>query len=262
MNNVYSVVFKDNGKSYNFKSDLESINRDEYVIVETEKGLQIGKVLTKINSNNSSQYKSILRIASSDDIKQYHDNLKDADIALKKARRMASELNLEMNIIDASFTFDRNQLLFNFISDDRVDFRELAKKIAGIYRTRIELRQIGARDKAREVCGIGPCGRKLCCSSFLKHIDSVTMNMAKNQNLALNPTKINGSCGRLMCCLTYEDDEYSNCQNGMPYVGQTVKIKQGSGKVVWVDILNRKYKVNIDNEIVEVLVDEREKSNK
>ncbi len=257
---IYSVIFKDNGKSYNFKSSIENIKRDVYVIVETEKGLQIGKVISKSDIPMSNQYKSIIRIALDEDIKQYHDNLMESAVALKKARKIAEELNLNMNIIDASYTFDKNQLLFNFISDDRVDFRELAKRIAAIYRTRIELRQIGARDKAREVCGLGSCGRKLCCSSFLKHIDSITMNMAKNQNLALNPTKINGACGRLMCCLTYEDEEYSKCQNGMPYVGQTVKIKEGTGKVVFVDILNRKYKVDLGNETLEIMVDKNEQS--
>ena len=146
----------------------------------------------------------------------------------------------------------KKQLLFNFIADERVDFRELAKRLAGMYKTRIELRQIGARDKARNICGIGQCGRTLCCSTFLNHIDSVTMNMAKNQNIALNPSKINGQCGRLLCCLTYEDEEYARCQNGMPSVGQTVKTDDGSGKVISVDILKRKYKVDIDGNIKEI----------
>ena len=161
-----------------------------------------------------------------------------------------------MNFIDAEFTFDRQQLLLNFYADERVDFRELAKKLAGIYRTRIELRQVGARDKAEQIGGVGPCGRELCCSSFLNHLESVSMNMAKNQNLALNPSKINGCCGRLLCCLAYEDEEYQKCQVGMPNIGQKINTTFGEGVVTSVDILNRKYKVFINNEYKEFYLDE------
>ena len=140
---------------------------------------------------------------------------------------------------------------------ERVDFRELAKKLASVYRTRIELRQIGARDKAEEIGGIGPCGRILCCSNFLTHLDSVSMNMAKNQNLALNPSKINGCCGRLMCCLAYEDAEYSRCQKGMPSVGQKIDTDLGTGIVSSIDILNRRYKVFINGEYKEFELNEK-----
>jgi cell fate regulator YaaT (PSP1 superfamily) len=157
-----------------------------------------------------------------------------------------------MNILDCKFTFNKDQLIIRYFSDDRVDFRELAKKLAASYKTRIELRQIGARDKARTICGIGQCGRTLCCSTFLNHIDSVTMNMAKNQGISLNPNKINGLCGRLLCCLTYEDEEYVRCGKGLPNVGQTVKTDFGKGKVISVDILNRKYKADIDGVIREI----------
>ena len=152
-----------------------------------------------------------------------------------------------MKILNASFTFDRNQLLFNFLADDRVDFRELAKKLASVYKTRIELRQIGVRDKAKEVGGIGQCGRTLCCYSFLKDMSSVSINMAKNQNLALNPTKINGACGRLMCCLAYENDFYKECRTGLPSVGDNINTSDVTGKVTDVDILKRSYKVEKDN---------------
>ena len=157
-----------------------------------------------------------------------------------------------MKFLSSTYTFDRKQLLFQFTADERVDFRELTKKLASLYKTRIELRQIGARDKACSVGGIGQCGRNLCCSSFLKTLESVTMNMAKNQNLALNPTKINGVCGRLLCCLAYEDANYFESRKGIPNVGSKVKYDEIEGKVVFVDILNRKIKVDIGNEIVEI----------
>ena len=140
------------------------------------------------------------------------------------------------------------------MADERVDFRELAKSIAVKYKLRVELRQIGARDKAKLIDGIGPCGRRLCCASFLDKLDSISMNMAKNQGLALNPSKINGACGRLMCCLTYENDNYLECRNQLPGVGKMVETEFGEGKVVSEDVLNLKYTVNINNELKEIKV--------
>lgn len=253
MKNIYEVIFKEKGKKYFFGSDLD-IKYGVSVIVETEKGLQYAKVLNKVENVNipSSEIKPIQRIASKRDYNQYLEVCKDAKKALDKAREISEELNLDMNIINSSYTFDKKQLLFNFIADDRVDFRELAKKLASIYKTRIELRQIGARDKAKEIGGLGQCGRTLCCATFLNHIDSVSMNMAKNQNLALNPSKINGQCNRLLCCLTYEDEEYKRCAKGMPNVGQTVTTELGRGQVISINTLERKYKVMIDNETHEI----------
>ena len=151
-----------------------------------------------------------------------------------------------MTIMDAFYTFDRSQLIFRFIADDRVDFRQLAKDLGSAFKTRIELRQVGIRDKAREIGGIGPCGRKLCCTTFLTDFDSVSINMAKNQSLALNPSKINGSCGRLLCCLKYEDDNYLDYKKGLPEVGSIVTIEAGKGKVVSVNLFKRKYNVFIE----------------
>lgn len=262
MSKIYSVVFRDGGKSYYFQSLGREFEKNDYVIVETEKGTQLGKINNQIESDDTSNYKTILRKASEEDLNNHYNNLKEASIALKRARKIAEELNLNMSIIDANFTFDRNQLLFNFIADERVDFRELAKRLANLYRTRIELRQIGARDKAKEVCGLASCGRTLCCSTFLNHMDSVTMNMAKNQNIALNPSKINGVCGRLKCCLTYEDDEYSKCHKGMPSIGEKVQTKEGVGEVISMDILNRKFKVDLGTERIEIDLDKNEKNKK
>jgi len=255
MAKVYGVTFKENGKMYYFKSNEEYLVNDN-VICETEKGLQFGKIIKEITDKkiiiNTDVYKDIIRKATDNDYKEYLNNLKLAEKALIKSKEIAKELNLNMKIINSSFTFDKTQLLINFLADDRVDFRDLAKKLASIYRTRIELRQVGPRDKAREVSGIGPCGQVLCCARFLTHIESISMNMAKNQNLALNPNKINGSCGRLLCCLQYEDEEYTKCSKGLPYVGQTIKTEYGTGQVVSLDILNRKYSVMINNDKIEI----------
>lgn len=259
MKKIYEVVFKEKGKTYLFSHDSD-IEFNTNVVVETEKGMQYAKVLNLANTVNipEEDIKAIVRIATKKDYDTYLSNANEAGKALAKARELAKSLNLNMNIINSFYTLDKKQLLFNFIADDRIDFRELAKKLASLYKTRIELRQIGARDKAKEIGGIGQCGRQLCCSLFLNHIDSVSMNMAKNQNLALNPSKINGQCSRLLCCLTYEDEEYKRCSKGMPSVGQTVTIDEGKGQVVSINTLKREYKVLVDNNVIEVKLDNHE----
>lgn len=254
--NIYGVRFGDKGKVYYFNGHDLVINNNVCVIVETEKGLQYGKVVEKISDEDmvgvKDTLKDIVRTTTKEDYQKYMHNLKEAEQAIKKAQSISDELHLGMRFLSASYTFDRKQLLFNFTADERVDFRELTRRLAAIYRTRIELRQIGARDKACSVGGIGACGRELCCSSFLKTLESVSMNMAKNQNLALNPSKINGCCGRLLCCLAYEDQCYLEAQKGMPNVGDTIIMEGEKGKVVSVDILNRKVKIDCGNEIKEV----------
>lgn len=261
---VYGVNFKDNGKIYNFKSSIKCpINVT--VITETEKGEQFGKIVSFVDSSsikNIDDLRDIIRISTKADYEQHLKNLRDADKALKESRNMVKELNLDMKVINASYTFDRKQLIFNFLADERIDFRELAKKLASLYRTRIELRQIGARDKAREIGGLGACGGKICCSRFLSHIDSVSMTLAKNQGLCLNPSKINGLCGRLLCCLTYEDDDYIKCNEGMPEIGEYVETDRGKGQVVSKDILNRTYKVLVNNEKIEITMGECNDSQK
>lgn len=251
---IYGVNFKDNGKIYNFKSKVKCpINVT--VITETEKGEQFGRVVSYIKDSNIKNYeelKDIIRISTKNDYETYLKNLRDAESALKESREIVKELGLDMKIINATYTFDRKQLIFNFLADERVDFRELAKRLASVYRTRIELRQIGARDKAREIGGVGSCGEKICCAKFLNHIESVSMNMAKNQGLALNPAKINGLCGRLLCCLTYEDEEYLDCNKGMPEIGEYIETEKGKGPVISKDILNRSYKVLVNNEKIDI----------
>lgn len=250
---VVGLQFEYSNKIYYFDPlDLvDKISLGTFLIVETERGEQFGKVVTNIISVEegklNSSLKPVIRIATSDDEKIHEKNLSDAKKAIIDANNFIEELSLDMRILDADFTFDRKQLLFHFLADDRIDFRVLAKKLAAIYRTRIELRQIGVRDKAKEVGGCGQCGRSLCCSTFLKDLNSVSINMAKHQNLALNPQKINGVCGRLMCCLAYEDDLYKEYKKGLPKVNEKIETETGSGKVLSVNLFDRSYVVQMEN---------------
>lgn len=238
------VEFKSGGKQYTFFDNDIDINCEDYVIVETERGQQFGKVCTLLGElNDGKEHTRVIQIAKSKEIKQNDSNIKDAQKALEKAQELAEKLSLEMKFLDAYFTFDRKQLVFQFLADNRVDFRELAKSLAAIYKTRIELRQVGVRDKAKEISGIGQCGRKICCSSFLSDLDSVGIAQVKNQNLALNPSKINGICGRLLCCLKYEDDLYTEFRKDLPEVGDKIKHENEDVVVINVDIPNRKYTI-------------------
>ena len=241
---VCGVRFTDKGRTYYFKCNEQSISMNTNVIVETERGQQLGIVVISekmIDEQNLvSPLKEVVRVATNHDLKQHSKNLKDSEHALERARYIVSGLGLKMKLLDASYTFDRKQLLFNFLADERIDFRELLKHLAAAYKTRIELRQIGIRDKAKEIGGLGPCGRFLCCNSFLTDLNSVTINMAKNQALALNPTKINGVCGRLLCCLSYEDETYTELRKGLPNIGDDYNYSGKAYRVVDVDILKRK----------------------
>ena len=250
MQKVVGVAFNRKGRIYNFNANNFDLNIGDTVIVETEKGLQYGFVMSSIKTVDENDFsvplKDVLRLSTKRDDQNYYKNNQDAGKALIKSREIVEKLGMNMRMLDASYTFDRKQLIFNFTSDERVDFRELAKRLAAIYKTRIELRQIGVRDKAKEVGGLGPCGRMLCCNTFLNDLNSVTINMAKNQMLALNPTKINGSCGRLLCCLSFEDIVYSKLREKLPEIGDTYKDKSIKGKVVNIDVLAQKIYVEDD----------------
>lgn len=247
---VTGVTF-DGKKTYYFDSKGLKLKKNITVIVETEQGLQFGKVIEpnkKIEEKKlKSPLKKIIRISNKRDYNKHRKNIKEAKEAKEICQELANNQNLNMKILDASFTFDRDKLLFRFLADGRVDFRELAKELARIYHVRIELRQIGARDKAKEVGGFGACGRPLCCASYLKELDTVTINMAKNQNISLNPTKINGVCGRLMCCLKYEDECYKKCRINMKKIGDKIETPHGTGTIQGLDILRQKYKVDVPN---------------
>ncbi len=249
MISVVGISFVEKGKVYYFSPNGYNLKVGVTVIVETERGLQFGKVEEEIKevqeSTINSALKTVVRIATKEDYENNKRNISDCASALKKCKEIVEKEKLSMQIIDATFTFDRSQLLFRFISDNRVDFRNLAKELASIYKTRIELRQVGVRDKAKEVGGIGPCGKCFCCSKFLNSFDSVSINMAKNQGLALNPNKINGVCGRLLCCLKYEDDNYREEKKKFPSVGTKVNTKEGLGNVVNINVLKGTYLVYI-----------------
>ena len=246
---VIGVNYKLNGKVYHFSPGNCEYSLKEPVVVETERGEQLGFIATEPFEMEDEKLKSalsrIIRKATDKDLAKNEKNIEDAKKALKKCRDLIDKYKLKMYIIDASDTLDRSQLFFRFMADERVDFRSLAKDLATIYKTRIELRQVGVRDKAKEVGGYGSCGRPLCCAKYLSDFDSVSINMAKNQNIALNPTKINGVCGRLLCCLKYEDECYKDLRQGLPKVGKKVQTEQGEGKVISIDVLKGTYRVNI-----------------
>ena len=258
---VVGVSLKKGGKVYYFSPNNLKLESKENVIVKTERGLQFGIVElenTQIDSNKlKTSLSEVVRICSKKDIETNNKNIEESKKALKKCKELVEKYELNMMILDASYTFDRSQLLFNFLADNRIDFRKLAKDLASIYKTRIELRQVGVRDKAKEIGGYGSCGRPLCCSRFLCDFDSVSINMAKNQNIALNPNKINGICGRLLCCLKYEDECYKQYSKNLPKVGKKIETEYGEGKVISVDILKQKYRVDVKNHgIVEVDLNE------
>ena len=187
------------------------------------------------------------RLATKVDFNNNRKNENDAKKAFNKCVNLINKYNLNMNLVDARYSYDRKQLIFHFVSDERVDFRKLAKELANIFKTRIELRQIGVRDKAQLIGGCGQCGRELCCRGFLRDFNTVSINMVKNQNLSLNPTKINGVCGRLMCCMKYEDDCYKECRKCLPSVGKIVNTEKGKGKVISLDILKGEYRVDVED---------------
>ena len=252
MKKVIGVSFTEGKRIYYFDPANIKPNFGDDVIVETERGLQYGKIATLIVEKNEKSLnmplKRIIRIATKDDRKKHELNLNEEKKAMKECEKLIKKYNLNMKVIDANFTFDKEQLMYHFLSDSRIDFRNLAKELAGIFKTRIELRQIGVRDKAKEIGGIGPCGRTLCCTDYLVNFDSVSINMEKNQNLSLNPNKINGSCGRLLCCLTYENDVYEEYRKSLPNLGDKVKYNEKNGKVVELNILKKSYTILTDDD--------------
>ena len=252
MKEVIGVSFTEGKRIYYFDPANIKPNFGDDVIVETERGLQYGKIATLIVEKNEKSLnmplKRIIRIATKDDRKKHELNLNEEKKAMKECEKLIKKYNLNMKVIDANFTFDKEQLMYHFLSDSRIDFRNLAKELAGIFKTRIELRQIGVRDKAKEIGGIGPCGRTLCCTDYLVNFDLVSINMAKNQNLSLNPNKINGSCGRLLCCLTYENDVYEEYRKSLPNLGDKVKYNEKNGKVVELNILKKSYTILTDDD--------------
>lgn len=262
MYDVVGVRFKKAGKIYYFDPGDLPVAKDDFVIVETIRGIEYGKVVIgpkKVDEDDIVlPLKKVLRIADQKDRLVVEENRKSAKEAFKICCKKIEEHQLEMKLIDVEYTFDRNKVIFYFTADGRVDFRELVKDLAAIFRTRIELRQIGVRDEAKMLGGIGPCGRMLCCSTFLGDFDPVSIKMAKDQNLSLNPTKISGLCGRLMCCLKYENDEYENAKEQLPDIGEIIETPAGIGKVVGLNILERVFQVELieQERVLEYTLDE------
>jgi len=259
---VVGVRFKKAGKIYYFDPGELVIPNGEFVIVETVRGIEYGKVVISKKQVDENDVvlplKKVIRVADAKDKLIVEENKKAAKEAYEICLTKVEEHGLDMKLVDVEYTFDRNKVIFYFTADGRVDFRELVKDLAAIFRTRIELRQIGVRDEAKMLGGIGPCGRMLCCSTFLGDFDPVSIKMAKDQNLSLNPTKISGLCGRLMCCLKYENDEYETAKEQLPDLGEFIETPYGLGRVVGLNILERILQVELPEleRVVEYTIDE------
>lgn len=249
MKTVIGVKFRKPGKIYFFDPENLQIKRDDYVIVDTQMGEEIGKVVIdnkKINEEKlANTLKKVIRVATSQDLKQYEENKLKEPEALKICEQKIKKHKLEMRLIDVEYKFDNSKILFYFTAEGRIDFRDLVKDLASIFKTRIELRQIGVRDEVRRIGGNGICGRELCCCSFLGNFDTVSIKMAKEQNISLNPAKISGNCGRLMCCLKYEQEVYEEKIKKLPKIGAIVKTEDGKGTVEEVETLKERVKVKI-----------------
>ncbi|MED3645618.1 stage 0 sporulation family protein [Halalkalibacterium halodurans] len=249
MHHVVGVRFKKAGKIYYFSPGDLDIPRGESVIVETSRGVEYGNVVIEKKTVGDNDVvlplKQVIRVATEKDKLAVQENKEAAKKAYDVCVQKIMEHQLDMKLVDVEYTFDRNKVLFYFTADGRIDFRELVKDLASIFRTRIELRQIGVRDEAKMLGGIGPCGRILCCSSFLGDFEPVSIKMAKDQNLSLNPAKISGLCGRLMCCLKYENDMYESAKQELPDLGETIDTPHGKGKVVGLNMLERLVQVHL-----------------
>ena len=236
MKKVISVRFKENGKSYYFDPAGADIKTGEYVIVETARGIECGEVVQGVREIADAAVpkalKPITRMADSVDIRRMRQNREDEKRAYRTCEECIARHGLEMKLVEAEYTLDRSKIMFYFTADGRVDFRELVKDLAGIFRRRIELRQIGVRDESKMLGGIGICGQPFCCSRFLKDFQPVSIKMAKEQGLSLNPAKISGCCGRLMCCLSYEQKAYEYLNSITPQVGSVVSTPDGLGVVM------------------------------
>lgn len=244
MINVVGVRFRTAGKQYYFDPAGLRVSKGDHVIVETSRGLEYGTVVMEEKEMEDKSVmhplKKIIRRATEHDEKRNLENQQKKKSAMTKCQEKIEKHGLEMKLIDAEYTFDNNKVIFYFTADGRVDFRSLVKDLASVFRMRIELRQVGVRDEAKLMGGIGNCGRGLCCHEWMRDFQPVSIRMAKTQNLSLNPSKISGICGRLMCCLNYENDLYMELRRGMPSVGERIECPDGTGVVTNSNILEQK----------------------
>ncbi len=249
MTKVVGVKFRNTGKTYFFDPQNLEIEQGESVIVETARGVEFGTVslgITKMKREDLSKpLKPVLRIANEEDHKRHIENESRKDETMAICQELVQKRNLDMKLVDVEFTISGNKVIFYFTADGRVDFRELVKDLASVFHMRIELRQVGSRDEAKMLGGIGSCGKSLCCTTWLSDFQPVSIKMAKNQNLSLNPTKISGVCGRLMCCLKYENDLYTKLRDGIPDNGEKVGTPDGMGKVFDTNILEETVRVRL-----------------
>ena len=260
---IVGVRFKNAGKIYYFDPVDFEIEKNIDVVVETARGLEYGKIVVgpkEIEEEKLiSPLKPIIRIATEEDKAIYRENKEKAKETFEICQQKIKEHGLTMFLIDCEYTFDRNKLIFYFTAEGRIDFRELVKDLASIFKTRIELRQIGVRDEAKSSGGLGTCGRKLCCSSWLGDFQPVSIKMAKDQSLSLNPTKISGICGRLFCCLKYEHDVYVEAIEKMPVVGSVVKVENQKGKVIEINPLLEQIKIEFNDKTIKTCLAEEVK---
>ena len=251
MKKIIGVRFKRLGKIYFFDPKWLEVKKGENVIVETSQGEEIAEVVVPNRlveeKKITTPLKKVLRLASQRDLKHAEECRKKEKEAFEVCKKKIKEHGLEMTLTDVEYKFDNSKILFYFTADGRIDFRELVKDLAAIYKTRIELRQIGVRDEVKRIGGNGVCGRELCCCSFLRDFETVSIKMAKEQNISLNPSKISGNCGRLMCCLKYEQDVYEDKLKRLPNVGAIVKTPDGEGEIDTIEILKEVVRVKFKN---------------
>lgn len=249
MKNIIGVRFKKLGKIYFFNPKGLRVKKGDNVIVETTQGEEYGEVMIPNRFVNDEKIiaplKKVIRLANNKDDKHYEECRKKEKEAFKTCQKKIKEHNLKMTLTDVEYKFDDSKILFYFTADGRIDFRELVKDLAAIYKTRIELRQIGVRDEVKRIGGNGVCGRELCCCTFLRDFEAVSIKMAKEQNISLNPSKISGNCGRLMCCLKYESNVYEDKLKRLPNIGAIVKTEDGEGEVDNIETLKETVRVKI-----------------
>jgi cell fate regulator YaaT (PSP1 superfamily) len=256
-NTVVGIRFKAVGKKYYFDPNGFDVSINDKVVVETVRGIEMGEVIEKVKEINESEIistlKPVIRIASEEDIKNHQKNQDDIPDALDKCKINIKKHKLDMKLLGCEYTLDRTKLIIYFNAEGRVDFRDLVKDLANEFKVRIELRQVGTRDGAKFLGGIGPCGYLLCCTTFLGDFDTVSIKMAKNQNLSLNPVNISGLCGKLLCCIRYEDDTYKEHRRELPKMGSFVNTEYGRAKVIGVNIIDKSVRVYTNEDGVKSL---------
>ena len=257
MERIVCVRLRDTGQSFHYNAGELTVKEGDCVIVEHDRGMDYGQVtsrhVTEVQAQSKQPVKKIVRLAKEQDLKQIEENRAKSKEAFSTCAKKIGDHKLSMKLVQAEYSFDRSKIVFYFTSGGRVDFRELVKDLAKIFKARIELRQIGVRDETKFFGGFGPCGRELCCSKFLTDFEPVTIKMAKEEGLPLNPPKISGICGRLMCCLNYEYETYKMLSKGLPREGERITVKEGKGKVIGVNVFKRSATVELESgSIIEV----------